>query len=163
MVKRTINELRGEILVDTEEGKSSSFTLKIQQSIAIIDTLLFRVEKTYFIIPLTEIEICIHTDVADLIKRENTRTLEYNKQMIPYVDLRTFYNLKGAYPDVIKTLIVKDNGQYVALLSDEIIGEQQAVLKPLGSAFRNDTGILAVSQHGEGKWAYMLSASALYK
>ena len=163
VVKKTINELRGEILVDTEEEKGSSFTLKIQQSVAIIDTLLFRVEKTYFILPLTEIEICIQTEMADFIKNQNTKTIEYNKQMIPYVDLRTFFNLKGKYSDVVKTVIVKDNGQYVALLSDEILGEQQAVLKPLGQAFRNDTGILAVSQHGDGKWAYMLSASALHK
>jgi Chemotaxis protein histidine kinase and related kinases len=163
VVKKTINELRGEILVDTEEEKGSSFTLKIQQSVAIIDTLLFRVEKTYFILPLTEIEICIQTEMADFIKNQNTKTIEYNKQMIPYVDLRTFFNLKGEYSDVVKTVIVKDNGQYVALLSDEILGEQQAVLKPLGQAFRNDTGILAVSQHGDGKWAYMLSASALHK
>lgn len=163
VVKKTINELRGEILVDTEEGKGSTFTLKIQQSVAIIDTLLFRVEKTYFILPLTEIEICIQTEMVDFVKNQNTRTIEYNKQMIPYVDLRTFFNLKGTYADVVKTVIVKDNGQYVALLSDEILGEQQAVLKPLGQAFRNDTGILAVSQHGDGKWAYMLSASALHK
>lgn len=161
-VKKALTELRGEILVNTEEGKGSSFTLKIQQSVAIIDTLLFRVEQIYFIIPLTEIEICIHTNKTDLIKNQNTKTIEYNSQMIPYVDLRMFYDLKGTYPDVIKTLIVRDNGQYVALLSDEILGEQQAVLKPLGQAFRNDTGILAATQHGEGKWAYMLSASALY-
>ena len=163
VVKKTINELRGEISVDTEVGKGSSFTLKIQQSVAIIDTLLFRVENTHFIIPLTEIEICIHTDKLDLIKNENTKTIEYNAQMIPYINLREHYKLKGIYPDVIKTLIIKDNGNYIALLSDEIIGEQQAVLKPLGQAFKNDTGILAAAQHGDGKWAYMLSTSALYR
>jgi two-component system chemotaxis sensor kinase CheA len=162
VVKRAITELRGEILVDSEEGKGSSFTLKIQQSVAIIDTLLFRVERTYFIIPLTEIEICIHIKTEDLVKNENTRTIAYNSQMIPYVDLRKFYNLKGTYPDIIKTLIIKDKDQYVALLSDEILGEQQAVLKPLGQVFRNDTGILAACLHGDGKWAYMLSTSALY-
>jgi two-component system, chemotaxis family, sensor kinase CheA len=163
VVRKKITELHGEILVDTEKDRGTSFTLKIQQSIAIIDTLLFRVEESYFILPLVEIEICIHTDRTSLFKNQNTSTLDHNNTMIPYLNLRSVFNLGGSYPDMIKTIILKEAGQYIALLCDEIIGEQQAVLKPIGQVFSNETEILAVSQHGNGKWAYMLNTNFLYQ
>jgi two-component system, chemotaxis family, sensor kinase CheA len=163
VVKRKITEMRGEIQIETEKDRGTSFILKIQQSIAIIDTLLFRVQKTFFILPLTDIEICIHTDKNELIKNRNTGTIEYNKQMVPVIDLREYFHLGGTYPERVKTIILKEGGQYIGLLSDEIIGEQQAVLKPLGLAYESHAGILAVSQHGNGQWAYMLGAHHLHK
>ncbi len=163
VVKRKINELRGEILIDTEKDKGTSFLLKIQQSIAIIDTLLFRVQKTYFILPLTDIEICVHIDKSILIANQNTGTIDFNGRMIPFLDLRAFFELGGNYPKTVRTLILKEGNQYIGLLSDEILGEQQAVLKPLGQSFENETGISAVSQHGNGEWAYMLNPHYLHQ
>jgi two-component system, chemotaxis family, sensor kinase CheA len=163
VVKRTINELRGEITVETEENKGTAFTLKIQQSVAIVDTLLFRVENTYFIVPLTEIEICLRLTLDVLIKNQNTGTIEYNEQMIPYVDLRSLFNLQGNYQSIIKILIIKNSDRYLAILCDEIVGEQQAVLKPLGQAFTADNGILAAAQQGSGKWAYLLNIHFLFE
>lgn len=158
VVQRKIAELRGEIHIETEKNKGTSFILKIQQSIAIVDTLLFRLEKTYFILPLTDIEICILTEKNDLIENRNTGTIEYNQQMVPFIDLREHFNLGGTYPETVKTIIIKESGQYIGLLCDEIIGEQQSVLKPLGQAHDISTGILAVSQHGNGQWAYLLNS-----
>jgi two-component system, chemotaxis family, sensor kinase CheA len=163
VVKRKMNELRGEIFIDTEKDKGTTFILKIRQSISIIDSLLFKVQKTHFIIPLTDIEICIHKIKSDLIKGQNTGTIEYNDKMIPFIDLRSHFNLGGTYPNTIKTLILKENGQYIGLLADEILGEQQAVLKPMGQAFEEETGILAASQYGNGEWAYMLNAHHLHE
>lgn len=163
VVKRKIAELRGEIVIDTEKDKGTSFLLKIQQSIAIIDTLLFRVHSAYFILPLTDIEICIHIDNSKIVESQSTRTINYNDKMIPYLDLRSYFNLSGNYPDKIRALIVKEGGQHICLLCDEIIGEQQAVLKPLGDSFDNETGITAVSQHGNGEWAYMLNVHFMHK
>ena len=130
---------------------------------AIVDTLLFRVENTYFIVPLTEIEICLRLSLDDLIKNQNTGTIEYNEQMIPYIDLRSLFNLHGNYQSIIKILIIKNSDRYLAILCDEIVGEQQAVLKPLGQAFTADNGILAAAQQGSGKWAYMLNIHFLFE
>lgn len=163
VVKRKITELRGDIIIDTEKDRGTSFLLKIQQSIAIIDTLLFKVHNAYFILPLTDIEICIHIEKSKIIDSQNTRTIDFNDKMVPYLDLRSYFNLSGSYPDKIRALIVKEGGQYICLLCDEIIGEQQAVLKPLGESFDNETGITAVSQHGNGDWAYMLNVHFLHK
>lgn len=163
VVKRKIAELRGEIVIDTEKDKGTSFLLKIQQSIAIIDTLLFRVHNSYFILPLTDIDICIHIDKSKIAESQSTMTIDYNDKMIPYLDLRSYFNLGGNYPERIRALIVKEGGQHICLLCDEIIGEQQAVLKPLGDSFDNETGITAVSQHGNGDWAYMLNVHFMHK
>ncbi len=163
VVKKKITELRGEIFIDTEKDKGSTFTLKIQQSIAIIDSLLFRVERSFFILPLTEIEVCMHILKSDLILKQNTSTIHFNNNMIPFLDLRAMFHLGGSYPDTVKTLILKEGNDYLALLCDEIFGEQQAVLKPLGQAFEKDSVIMNVSQHGDGQWAYMLNTHILFQ
>ena len=128
VVKRKIAELRGEIQIETEKDKGTSFTLKIQQSIAIVDTLLFRVQKTFFILPLTDIEICIFTSKQQLIQNQNTGTIDYNHHMIPFLDLRTHFKLGGIYPDTVKTLILKEDGQHIGLLSDETLENNKQFL-----------------------------------
>ena len=163
VVKKTLTELHGEISVETTDGKGTAFILKIQQSVAIIDTLLFRVEKSYFIVPLTDIEICLQHKSADILRNRNTDTIEYNNQMIPYINIRKLYNLKGTYPESVKTIIIKSSGKYLALLADEITGEQQSVLKPIGNTFGDKTGIIAVSQYGNGGWAYMMNINLLFE
>jgi two-component system, chemotaxis family, sensor kinase CheA len=163
VVRRKISELRGDIAIDTEKDKGTTFLLKIQQSIAIVDSLLFRVQNSFFILPLTDIEICIHTPKEELIKNKNTCTISYNEKMIPFFDIRSHFNLKGSYPDLVKTLILKYGDQNIGLLSDEILGEQQAVLKTLGQLFKGHSDILAVSQHGDGKWAYLLNTGYIHQ
>ncbi|HEX3007576.1 MAG TPA: chemotaxis protein CheA [Bacteroidales bacterium] len=69
VVKRKITELRGEVIVDTWTGTGTSFTLKLQQSVAIIDTLLFKVEDTFFTVSISDINVCMQIPTADIMKR----------------------------------------------------------------------------------------------
>ena len=62
----------------------------------------------------------------------------------------------------IKAVIIKNNGRQIALLTDVIVGEHQAVLKPLGKLFRNEKCISAASQLGDGNLAFMLDTPELF-
>jgi two-component system chemotaxis sensor kinase CheA len=162
VVKRKINDLRGEVLIDTEAGKGTSFTLRLQQSIAIIDTLLFKVADTYFTVPVSDINICMQIPTVEIEKRKNTCTIPFEDQLIPFIDIRTQFNLKGEYSDITKAIILKYNDRQLALLTDTIIGGHQAVLKPLGHLFRNQKCIGAASQLGDGKLAFMMDTNEIF-
>lgn len=162
VVKRKIMELRGEVIVDSETGVGTSFTLKLQQSIAIIDTLLFKVQDTYFTVPISDINICMQIPLDEIEKRKHTCTIPFENQLIPFVDVRTQFKLGGNYNEVAKAIILRNNERQLALLTDTIIGGHQAVLKPLGNLFRQQKCIGAASQLGDGKLAFMMDTNELF-
>lgn len=163
VVRKKIIDLRGDIIVNSEDGVGTSFTLKLQQSVTIIDSLLFKVEDSFFTIPLSDIMICSMTGVEDIEKRSNTATLPYNDQLIPYVDLRKKLNIEGVYGKKIILIIIRNNNHLIALLTDKIVGEHQAVLKPLGRSFRNQEYITSASQLGDGNLAFMIDTNKLFR
>lgn len=162
VVKRKIMELRGEVIVDTETGVGTSFTLKLQQSIAIIDTLLFKVQDTFFTVPISDINICMQIPSEEIEKRKHTCTIPFENQLIPFVDVRNQFHLGGTYHEITKAIILRNNDRQLALLTDTIIGGHQAVLKPLGNLFRNQKCIGAASQLGDGKLAFMMDTNELF-
>jgi two-component system chemotaxis sensor kinase CheA len=161
IVKKRIAELRGAISVESVKGKGSSFTIKLGQSLSITDTLLFRVENSYFILPLSEIISCEHADMEDFEKRRHTKTMAFNNELIPFIDLREQLNLEGSYSSNTKLIIVRSGDQTTAIMADKIVGEHQAVLKPLNKTFDNETITSSVSQLGDGQLAFLVDTSVL--
>jgi len=161
VVKRKITDLRGDVIVDSIEGAGTSFTLKLQQSVTIIDTLLFCVGNTYLTLPVNEIDLCVQETVANIDKRRHNGTLAYNNQLIPFIDLRELFCLSGKYEGKVKVIVVKNADKHLALLADIIVGEHQAVLKPLGKSFNNQPYIASASQLGDGNLAFMLDTHRL--
>jgi two-component system, chemotaxis family, sensor kinase CheA len=162
VVRRKITELRGEVHVESRTGEGCSFTLKLQQSIAIIDTLLFQVEDTFFTIPITDINVCMEVSLEEINKRRHTGNIPFENQLIPIIDLRNKFGLGGNYNELARAIVLRNNEKQLALLTDTIIGGHQAVLKSLGNFFRNQKCIGAASQLGDGKLAFMLDTSELF-
>jgi two-component system chemotaxis sensor kinase CheA len=163
VVKKRITDLRGEVSVDSGPGEGTSFTLKLQQSLSIIDSLLFTVEDNYFTVPIAEIEICSQINHTEINKRRHTGTIPLHNYLIPFIDLRETFNIDGSYPTMIKMVVIKSNDKEIALLTDKIVGEHQAVLKPLGKSLNNQQNITSASQLGNGKMAFMLDTNYLFK
>jgi two-component system, chemotaxis family, sensor kinase CheA len=163
IVKKSITDLRGEIFVDSVSGSGTSFIFKLQQSLAIIDSLLLSIGSTYFIVPLSDIEICEQADIKTLAKRRNTATIAHNEELISFIDLRYLLRIEGSYGEKTKIIIVKNNNSRIGLLADRIVGEHQAVLKPLGKSFAGQKYISSASQLGDGNIAFMLDTNALFK
>lgn len=163
VVRKKITDLRGDVTVNSEEGVGTSFTLRLQQSIAIIDSLLFKVEDSFFTIPLSDIMICCMTASEDIEKRRNTSTLPFNNELIPFIDLRKKLHIEGSYGKKVIVVIVRNKDHLLALLTDKIVGEHQAVLKPIGRSFRNQEYITSASQLGDGNLAFMIDTNKLFK
>lgn len=163
VVRKKIIDLRGDILINSQQGVGTSFTLKLQQSVAIIDSLLFTVEDSFFTVPLSDIMICSQIGAEEIVKRSHSATLHFNDQLIPFVNLRKKLHIEGSYGNKIKVVIIKNNDHIIALLTDKIVGEHQAVLKPLGRSFRNQEYITSASQLGDGNLAFMIDTNKLFK
>lgn len=162
VVKKTIIDLRGEIEIDSEINLGTSVTIKLPLTLSIVDTLLVSIENSKLLIPLSYVDSCaqiLHSQIAD---KENKRLNFYN-ELIPYIHLREKFFIKGNPPEYESIIFVKYKDSRVALIFDSIIGEHQAVLKPLGDIFIKQEFISGGSILGDGSVALILDTNKLIK
>jgi two-component system, chemotaxis family, sensor kinase CheA len=163
IVRTKISDLRGTVTLDSKFGEGTTFMIKLSQSMAITDTLLFKVQESYFILPISEIESCDQVNALILKERQHTSTIPYNDELIPFVDLRKYLRLQGEYDEHAKSIMVRNGDHTVAIIADKIIGEHQAVLKPLNKTYSSESIISSVSQLGDGKLAFLIDTGVLNK
>lgn len=162
VVLKKIQDLRGNIEVSSQREKGTCFTISLQQSMSILDTLLFSVENQYFIVPITDIAVCEQMLYSHIEARERTSTIAFRNQLIPCINLRKVLHISGNYPTKVKVIVINHPQGQIALLADRIVGEHQAVLKPLGNMLRNQRYITAASEMGNGNIAFLIDIGELF-
>lgn len=162
VVRKNITELRGEIEVKSEIGLGTSFTIKLQQSLAIMDTMLFNVDQTHFLIPLENVESITVLETDYILERQRSKTLPYNNNLIPFIDLRKTFKKNTNYPKTLEVIIVNKNEKLFAIVTDRIIGEHQAVLKNIAKEYKELEYLSGASILPDGNIAMMLDPGMLY-
>lgn len=160
IVMRRIREIRGEITIDSEIGKGTCFHIKLQQTISIIETLLVTSHGTKYAIPMEDVEICgmeYHSSILD----RQSNLLEFNKELIPYVSLRMHLSGVVDAPEKEKLIIINKQDKRYAIVADQIVGEFQAVVKPLGRSFSDQQYLSGASIYGDGSIVLLLDTDKL--
>jgi len=160
VVKRAITDLRGSVEIETEKGKGTTFTIKLQQTIAIMDTLLIRSGDSYFTIILEEVEVCELENHQTFDKRQNSH-VQIADDLIPYVSLRQAFSIEGTTPETERIIVIKRPNLHYAIVADSIVGQYQAVIKPLGSLLKRKEYLSGASIMGDGNIAFMLDTQKL--
>ena len=160
VVKQKISDLRGEFQIKSELGKGTTFTIKLQQSIAILDTLLVRSDDMKCLLPLSDVEVCSQMPYEEVAHRLRHGTIDFEQELVPFVSLRDLFSLQNDRPTMAKVVIVTKNGGRAAIITDEIIGQHQAVLKPMGELVKKHEEISAASVLGNGEVAFLIDTNA---
>jgi len=160
VVRQKIAEMRGELKISSQAGKGTTFTIKLQQSIAIMDTLLISSAQMKCLLPLSDIEVCSQLNYSQLNERIKHGTVGYEEELIPFVSLRHLFNLNANVPKSAKMVIINKNGNRMAIFADEIIGQHQAVLKPMGELVKDHQEFSAASVLGNGEIAFLIDTNA---
>lgn len=164
VVRRNINNLRGEIDIESKVNIGTTLTISLPLSLSIIDGLLVQLGKGYFIVPLAAIDKCYtHADAKEVNKFTNI--MELDNEQLPYIDLREIFTVKEELgEDVTRQIVVVNNGKgRVGLICDHIIGEYQAVIKPLGVYFKEQDHISGSTILGDGTVALVFDTNRLVK
>jgi len=161
VVKRNITALRGSVEVESREGQGSTFRIRLPLTLAIIDGFLVGVGKSSYVIPLGTVVECIELSEKD---REETLKHQYinlRGEVLPFVRLREQFEIseKGGKRENI--VVVQYAGQKIGLVVDELMGEFQTVIKPLGSIFKHIKGIGGSTILGSGEVALILDVQSL--
>ncbi|MBN1115723.1 MAG: chemotaxis protein CheA [Bacteroidales bacterium] len=161
VVKQKINELRGEIEVDSEIDLGTSVTIKLPLTLSIIDTMKVKIENLLYLIPLSVVETCIrikYEEIANSIKKQ----FEYEGNLLPVIQLRDEFNLVSSSPVDGRIVIVKQYEKKYCILVDEVLGDHQAVVKPLGDLHKKHEYFSGASIMGDGSLALILDTGKIY-
>lgn len=164
VVRRNINALRGEIDIESKVNEGTTLTIGLPLTLSIIDGLLIELGNGSFVIPLAAIDKCYTFANAKDVNKF-TKILELSDEQIPYIDLReTFEITDEKNKDTSKQIVVVNNGKsQVALICDHIVGEYQAVIKPLGVYFKDQDYISGSTILGDGTIALVFDTNRLIR
>ncbi len=161
IVKNKLNELGAHITIHSKTQVGTTFTIKLQQNTAIIDTLLFKSGESYFLLPVTDIKVCLIFNQREFESYRFKGLMPYNDQLISYIDLYQLFNIKQTEKRNVKLIVINREGFLYAIAVDNILGEHQAVLKALDKQLSYRDYIAGVSVLADGNMAFLLDTNAL--
>ncbi len=163
VVKKAIEALRGSIDITSTPGEGSLITLKIPLTLAIIETLLVRIDQSFFVLPLAMVEECVELTLADLEAAHGRNLAKVRGAMVPYVSLREQFAITANQPEIEQIVIAGINGTRVGFVVDDVVGEHQTVIKSLGKLYRDVKGISGATILGDGTVALILDPALLVR
>lgn len=167
VVKSKIESLGGRIMVRSEPGAGTQFSVQLPLTLSIIGAMLIRLGGEKYAIPLTSI-----AETA-LLKREEMRQvhgrtmMDYRSGLIPILDLADVLECPQEEDQVrgdeFEVVIVHKGDKQAALIVDELLGQQEVVLKPLGQYLAGLFAVSGATILGDGQVALILDTNALIK
>jgi two-component system chemotaxis sensor kinase CheA len=162
VVKKAIEALRGSINIASTPGTGSTITLRIPLTLAIIESLLVRIDDSYFVLPLSSVEECIELTRDDIKNSHGRNLANVRNSIIPYIPLREHFGISENRPEIEQIVITTINGNKVGFVVDSVIGEHQTVIKALGPMYRDVQGLSGATILGDGSVALILDPGVLY-
>ena len=161
VVRRNIEALRGTVAIDSREGVGTTVKIRLPLTLAIIDGFLMGVGSACYVVPLDMVMECIELSEA---KRQEIRESNYinlRGTVLPFIRLRDHFCEQGKVGRRENIVVVQYAGQRAGLVVDELMGEFQTVIKPLGKLFGNLKGVSGSTILGSGEVALILDVPAL--
>ncbi|HEX5355835.1 MAG TPA: chemotaxis protein CheA [Aquabacterium sp.] len=158
VVKRSILALRGSIDLRSTEGVGTTVCIRLPLTLAIIDGFLLGVGKSSYVVPLSMVVECIEMSRQ---QADDKDWLDLRGEVLPLVRLRELYDIEGEPGRRQNVVVVKGGGKRVGLVVDQLMGELQTVIKPLGKVFQHVRGVGGFTILGNGAVALLLDVPNL--
>ncbi len=164
VVKRNIEALRGNVEVDSEPGKGTLVTIQLPLTLAIIDGFMVGASRERYVIPLSMVEECVEMDSKEWELSETSHYVNLRGEVMPYLRLTEFFSIPTEKRLGVKReslVVVRFGRNKAGFVVDELYGELQTVIKPLGKLFENLTGVTGATVLGSGEVALILDVQGL--
>lgn len=165
VVKTNIHRLNGHVRVESAPGCGARITLELPLTLAIMDALLVGLGSSIYAIPLASVIETLHIPVSQLCSVNRERVIQLRGRVLALLPLDRALGWKsnGRNANSIYVVVVGTDNEQVGIIVDSLIGEQQVVIKALGSYIGNIRGLSGATILGDGRVALILDVPALIK
>jgi len=159
VVNKNIEALRGTVDIDSVPGEGSTVSIRLPLTLAIIDGFQVKVGDSSYVIPLDMVHECI--DLSNENEDNQQGYINLRGEVLPFLKLRDYFKEDG--PDSIhkSIVVVKQGNRKAGFVVDELLGELQTVIKPMGRILKNLRGISGATILGSGEVAVILDVPNL--
>ncbi|WP_404418562.1 chemotaxis protein CheW [Marinospirillum sp.] len=166
VVSRNISEMKGQIEIDSVAGQGTRIGLRLPLTLAILDGMSLRVGEEVFILPLTRILESMQPDKSQLKTVSGRgRVVHIRGEYLPLVPLYKLFSLKPRFTDPEQGIlvVVETVDGKLALFVDELIAQDQVVIKSLETHYRKVDGVSGATIMGDGRVALIIDIERLAK
>ncbi|EXJ13541.1 chemotaxis protein CheA [Imhoffiella purpurea] len=161
VVKRSIQDLGGQVGIRSEPGRGTTLTITLPMTLAIIEGLMVAVSEERYVLPLSCVEECIEVERGSEGKRNGQRLARVRGDLVPYLSLREWFAVPGAAPGIEQIVVTRLGEQRFGFSVDQVVGQYQTVVKRLGKLYEGTAGLAGATILGDGGVAMILDAGAL--
>ncbi len=164
VVKTNITKLNGMIAVQSEVGKGTRFILKLPLTLAIIQGLLVRVAEEIFAVPLSSVIEVVRTTREDVNSIKGEEVIRLRDSVLPLIHIKDVYGVPGeTRTDRFYTVVVGIGNRRYGLIVDDMLGQKEIVIKPLGAYLEDTPGIAGSTILGDGRVIMILDIGEMLK
>jgi two-component system chemotaxis sensor kinase CheA len=158
VVQNSIKELKGDIEVDTKANQGTAFRLKLPLTLAVVQSFLVKIGGQIFGLPASEVVESLAVNPAHFHKFADKQIFTLRDEAIPVIDLHDFFNYRK--PDVFEKtplIIVKYGRLKIGLLVEDLIGQEEIIIKQINRALTENPLISGAALLGTGEIALILN------
>jgi len=183
VVKNTVTELGGFITLDFKKNQGTTITIQLPLTLAIADALIISVMEQTFAIPQSSIREVIQVPESAIAVLENNEIIPYRQQVLPLIRLSEVFNLKNnqeissnseikinqkfhrthspTAKSILKLIVVGNGVNAIAIAVDQILGQQEIVVRPLTDPLVQVVGLAGATELGDGRVVLIIDTLAL--
>jgi two-component system chemotaxis sensor kinase CheA len=166
VVKTSISQLNGSIEIDSELGKGTRLSIKVPLTLAIMSTLMVKLHNQLFALPLVNVSEIFHLDLTKTNVMDGKLVVLIREKTLPLYYLNHWL-VKGQQnaelPKEGHVVVVHVGTQKVGFVVDELIGQEEVVIKPLGAFLQGLLGLAGATITGDGGMSIILDVPGLMK
>ena len=162
VVRKNIELLRGNIEIQSEPEQGTTITIRLPLTLAIIDGFSVVANDETYVIPLEMISECVELP-AEQISREKVGVINLRGEPLPYVRLREVFGQPDRLAARENVVVVHREGGHAGIAVEKLLGECQAIIKPLNRIFRDVPGVSGSTILDSGRVALILDVGSLLR
>ncbi|WP_096087180.1 chemotaxis protein CheA [Agaribacterium haliotis] len=166
VVKTKITQLNGSIEIQSALGEGTRFNIKVPLTLAIMPTLMIMLGKQTFALPLVSVNEIFHMDLTKVSIVDGQECIVIREKTVPVFNLKHWLVKGGAgekNPPEAHVVIVSVGTQRVGFIVDQLIGQEEVVIKPLGKLLHGTPGMAGATITGDGTIALILDVPSMLK
>ncbi|MER2008567.1 MAG: chemotaxis protein CheA [Psychrobacillus sp.] len=165
VVKTTIESLGGSIEISSTEGQGSLFSIQLPLTLSIISVMLVELGEEIFAVPLSSIIETAIIRSSDILNAHNQKVIDFRGKVVPLVFLEEVFEVphERLEEEFHSVVLVRKGDKMAGLVVDSFIGQQEIVLKTLGTYLSSVFAISGATILGNGKVALIIDCNALIR